>query len=188
MRHAAWSQKLYRDHCLANETFKAASSPKEQRRWKKKLSLLREKINEAACQERVIYQRLGDLSFALSSQDRWTHAQRATSLTYSPTTLPPRMDSPTDCKEPSTPRILNAASPTFVPRVVSLDSCLESERGLHPVGEEDEGHADVVEEHSSSEAGDMEASSRERRRSVTSPVCSPLEKHLSLPDLPALWS
>ncbi|KAG9251609.1 uncharacterized protein F5Z01DRAFT_272602 [Emericellopsis atlantica] len=207
MRRAAWSQKLYRDHCLANETFRAATNAKEQRRWKKKLSLLREKINEAACQERVIYQRLGDLSFALSSQDRWTHAQRATTLTYSPTTLP-QMDYPTDCKEPSTPRILNATSPTFVPRSLSLNSCLEPERGLDPVGEEDEGHADVVEDHSSSEAGHMEASPRERRRSVSSPrerrrsvssprerrrsvsspVCSPLEKRLSMPDLPALWS
>ncbi|KAI6779891.1 uncharacterized protein J7T54_001979 [Emericellopsis cladophorae] len=187
MRHAAWSQKLYRDHCLANETFRAAGNAKEQRRWKKKLSLLREKINEAACQERVIYQRLGDLTFALSSQDRWTHAQRATTLTYSPTTLP-RMDYATDCKEPNTPRVLNATSPTFVPRSVSLNTCLEPERGLDPIGEDDEGYADVVEDHSSSEAGDIEASARERRCSLSSPVCSPLEKRLSLPDLPALWS
>jgi hypothetical protein len=95
---------------------------KERRRLKKKLSLLKGKINEAVEQEKAIFVRLGELYVEAQSRETWSQASQAThQRSYSwdgyTTGTPSAYGtmSPMSCGMPTPTTPFNAMSPAFVP-------------------------------------------------------------------------
>lgn len=120
--HSSRAAGLIREYSSIQARLGPLETGKERRRLKKKLSLLKGKINEAVEQEKAIFVRLGELYVEVQSRETWAQADRVThQRSYSwdgyTTSTPSAYGamSPMSCGMPTPTTPLNAMSPAFVP-------------------------------------------------------------------------
>lgn len=127
--YTARSQELICQYTSAEEELAQVTEAKSRRRLKKRLSLVRSKLNRTAIQERTAMIRLGDLCLAIQNQDAWgrarvgqaAHQPRAASLDTATSyfALPAVM--PLWLEPMRRPSLLDASSAEFVPQ--NLEAC-----------------------------------------------------------------
>lgn len=116
-----YSSKLagyIREYSILENKLQQGATGKARRKLRKKVGLMRTRIDEASQQERAIFNRLGDLFLELHSRDIW-NAAYSEGLDW-PETIQPQIESP--CVSASSSASshgsilsLNPESPVFVP-------------------------------------------------------------------------
>lgn len=181
-------------------------SPRQRRRLRKRLSLLRCKIGGAAEQQKTLFVRLGEVFVELESREAWSVAQHQHPGSFSPADTPasPGPESPSHASlslsTPSTP--LKATSPDFIPRTEAMNPITpasgrgaEADEGqgspasalletVDEAGEDFSGHGLGYEY----QLADGDAKLRPGRRlSLDGHAMLLAEKRLSVPNLQTAW-
>jgi hypothetical protein len=195
----------------AQELEEVCENAKQRRRLRKRLSLLRSKINQVVEQEKSLFLRLGELHLELESRDAWAmtqhHAPSSHSIGGSDTTSSQCSSSPMQgsmgISGPTTP--LHATSPEFLPGQNSAE--MQLGRASFPRSES-ASSSDVLKLATVEEAGEESSSNHglgyeykdgeytitseerpplRRRTSFGSKETTPPQRRMSLPNLHSLW-
>ena len=198
-RQSSCKTELIRRYAVAESDFDAAhaADAKHRRRLKKQVSKARGLLNEAGNNERALAIRWSELCIEIKNRETWAQAQWERRMspavgyfTLSPLPIP-RETSCLSGSLISTP--LNATSPNFVPRGLSIDSAVASgpQGSLEPVKEDAEECLDAHDQGFEYEGHEEEETKSEvsgkRRLSFDIEMPSPSEKRLSLPNLQSMW-
>ncbi|KAH6890602.1 hypothetical protein B0T10DRAFT_323957 [Thelonectria olida] len=129
-KQASRAASLVRQYVQADARHQTLEAGNDRRKLRKHLSLLKAKINEAVDQERVIFNRLGELYVEIQSRETWVmagfQAQYLMDGSMPPTPSAYSSMSPIsyEVTSPTTP--LNASSPEFIPMSYFEDACRPS--------------------------------------------------------------
>ena len=191
---SARARELIRQYASVEEQFILANEPKQRRRLKKQLSLLRSKLDHSTNQERALLIRLSELSLELQNQENWSQAQqeRAThhrAASFDTATsyfaLPPASISRLPLRRLS---VLDGATSEFIPWHRATD--LSRSLGSTYLGTVDEDWDDCSVTHNpvyQYDYGDGCKDNEPRSISWDGEMIPLLARRLSLPSLQSVW-
>ncbi|KAH7263124.1 hypothetical protein BKA59DRAFT_44495 [Fusarium tricinctum] len=110
-QQAGRAAELMRQYCAVELQLQSLVGDNGRRKFRKQLSLLKSRVNQAAEQEKAIFSRLGELYVEIQSHETWAQAWSVDSSSVST----PLYFSPVSCSFPTPTSPLGGASADFTP-------------------------------------------------------------------------